>query len=273
LSEKGIFLASIDVGILLGKSGKDSEEAIKVLLELFESHKIPATWAIVGCLFVEFPSTMKRIIDLILNSSCNHEIGYHSFTHINFSQRGRNYAEYEIEEGLKIAKQYGISMRSFVYPHNAVGHMDVLKENRFIIYRSKDISFANASQGLISRFFCKGIDHFLSDPVTPKWHDGIWEIPSSMYFSDSLLPFTLLMKAKSGVNKAISSGKVFHIWLHPQDLIHDPLLARRLDLFLHYVEKKINEGRLQATTMGDLGLMLNKNSPPIENDKKVQYDY
>jgi len=259
LIEKAIFQISIDVGVLLGETGKDSEEAIRSLLRLFEIYSIPATWAIVGCLFIEYPSTMERIADKILHGSVKHEIGYHSFTHINFSERSRYYAEIEIKEGLKIADKYGIIFKSFVFPHNAVGHEDLLKDNGFIIYRGQNIRRANANQNLISHVVCKGIDYLAPQPVDPNWRNGIWEIPASMYFEDLLLPFALLPKAKRGINAAIFSGNIFHIWFHPQDLIRNPLLINKLEIFLNFIAKKRDEGKIQALTMADLGLMLNEN--------------
>jgi len=261
LIKKAVFIISIDLGILLGEGGKDSERAIESLIKLFKLYNIPATWAVVGCLFEEYPMTMENIVKKIIHGTGGQEIAYHSFTHINFSQRGRIYAEREIKEGLKIAKRLGISFNSFVFPHNAIGHLDVLKENRFTIYRGKDVKRVNEKQHLISRIAYRGIDHLISEPVSPKWCDGIWEIPASMHFYDPLLPHTLLIRAKFGVNKAIASKSVFHIWLHPQDLIMDYNLLNKLDSFLNFVVKKRDEGEIQPYNMADLGLMLNKDLP------------
>lgn len=259
LIKKATFQISIDVGILLGDAGKDSEKAIESLLELFKTYSIPATWAVVGCLFTEYPSTMEHIMEKIFHSVTRHEIGYHSFSHVNFSQRGRGYAELEIKEGIKLAEKHGVVLKSFVFPYNAIGHADVLRENGFIIYRGQDIRRGAAKQNLFSRVVCYGIDQIISQPVDPKWRDGIWEIPASMQFQYPLLPFVLLQRAKRGVNRAILSGSVFHIWLHPQDLVTHPSLIEKLDTFLNFVAKKRDDGKILALTMGELGQMLNEN--------------
>jgi hypothetical protein len=259
LIKKAAFLISIDVGILLGEAGKDSVEAIESLLRLFETYSISATWAVVGCLFTEYPPTMEYIVEKILHGNVRHEIGYHSFTHINFSERGRSFVELEITEGLKLSNKLGINLKSFVFPNDAIGHTDVLRDNGFIIYRGQVIKQGNAKQHLLSRVVYIGLNHLISQPVDPKRHDGIWEVPASMHFEDSLFPFFILPRAKRGVNKAIRLQNVFHIWLHPQDLVTNPSLIKKLDSFLYFVAMKRDKGKIQALTMGELGSMLNEN--------------
>lgn len=255
-----VFLIDMDIGILLGKDGKESEKAIDSLLKLFEVYNIPATWAIVGCLFIEYPSTMKRILEKIVGSGVKHEIGYHSFLHINFSERSRRYAEAEIKEGLKLAKQLGVAFRSFVFPNNAIGHIDVLRENGFIIYRGQNIMRGSTNQSLLIRVLNKVINQLISQPVEPKWREGIWEVPCSMPFSNPVIfpSFTLLPRAKIGIKKAIRLKEVFDTYSHPSDLAIDPSLIKKLDTLLAFVAKKRDEGKLQTLTMGELGSILTK---------------
>lgn len=253
-----IFLIDIDVGILLGEDGKVSEKAIDSMLKLFETYNIPATWAIVGCLFTEYPSTIQRIFEKIVGSGVNHEIGYHSFLHINFSERSWGYAEAEIKEGLKLAKQLGVTFKSFVFPNNSIGHIDVLTENGFIIYRGQNIVRGSTNQNPLIYMANRVINQLISQPVEPKWMDGIWDIPCSMSFSNPVIfpSFTLLARAKTGINKAIRTKKVFHTYLHPQDLVTNPLLSEKLEKLFAFVAKKRDEEKLQTITMGELGTIL-----------------
>lgn len=254
-----VFIISIDIGILSGEGGEQGEKSIETLLELFETYKIPVTWAIVGCLFIEYPSTMERIMEKILRSTVKHEIGWHSFSHINFSERGKYCANFEIKQGLELANKFGIALKSFVFPDNAMGHIDVLRENGFIIYRGQDIKREKLNQMLFSRIVNMGIDRLISQPVEPKQNNGIWEIPASMHFSEHFFSWTLLPRAKMGIHKAICSDKVFHIWLHPQDFLADTSLIIKFEKLLTFVAEKRDKQKIQILTMGELGSMLRLN--------------
>ena len=91
----------------------------------------------------------------------------------------------------------------------------------------------------------------IAPPTEPKWKDGIWKIPSSMYFCDPQIKFSLLPRARMGLYRAIRSKKVFHIWLHPHNLLVYPSLEDDLDRFLGVVSKKRDEGKLEVMTMGE----------------------
>lgn len=255
-----IFLLDLDLGILLGKDGTNSENSINKLLLLFEKYNIPATWAIVGSLFEEYPSTMGRIFQNITESNVNHEICYHSFLHINFSERGRIYAEAEIKKGITLSEKLGITFNSFIFPSNGIGHVDVLKEYRYIIYRGPNLTRGNNKQPLLIRLTNKFINQLISQPAEPIWENGIWNIPCSMAFTKpTIFPtFALLPRAKSGINAAIRSKKIFHTYIHPHEM-DDPFFAAKLDQLLSFVAEKRDKQNLKTLTMGELGLELNKN--------------
>ena len=229
---------------------------IDTLLNLFEKHNIPATWAVVGHLFLDHcecedgtshkdmprfkedwystdPCTDiqrdplyygKDIVEKILSNQIEHEIGYHSFSHVVFSECSREVAEAEIKEGIKLAKEFGITFKSFVFPENKVGHVDVLKENGFKIYRGENLGRCDINQSFLIRKFNGGIDKMIAPPAEPKWMDGIWEIPSSMSFCDPQIKLSILPRAKLGLYRAIQSKKVFHVFLHPHNLLMYPSL-------------------------------------------------
>ncbi|RLI88762.1 MAG: hypothetical protein DRO62_03055, partial [Candidatus Altiarchaeales archaeon] len=87
---------------------------------------------------------------------------------------------------------------------------------------------------------------------------GIWEIRSSMYFCDPQIKFSVLLRAKLGLYRAIRSKKVFHVFLHPHDLLKYPSLKRDLDKFLGIVAKKRDKGELEVMTMRELANYLNE---------------
>ena len=300
---KSIFIISIDTELLWGYAAYPSQEAVSLmkndskkvrgcintLLNLFKKHNIPATWAVVGHLFLDHcecedriphkdmprfkedwyssdPCTDiqkdplyygKDIVEEILSNQIEHEIGYHSFSHVVFSECDREVAEAEVKEGIRLAKEFGIALKSFVFPENKIGHVDVFKENGFKIYRGENLGRYDPNQSVLIRKFNGGIDKMIAPLAEPKWMDGIWEIPSSMMFCDPQIKFSVLPRAKIGLYRAIKSKKVFHIFLHPHDLLTYSSLKDDLDKFLSFVAKKRNEGKIEVMTMGTFAEVLN----------------
>ena len=89
----------------------------------------------------------------------------------------------------------------------------------------------------------------IAPPTEPEWMDGIWMIPSSMFFCDPQIKFSVLWRAKLGLYRAIRSKKVFHVFLHPCNLLMYPSLKDDLDRFLEIVAKKRDEGKIEVLSM------------------------
>ena len=274
---------------MLKRDHTKGRKCIDTLLNLFEMHNIPATWAVVGHLFLDRcekedgiahkgmprfkenwysadPCTdIKRdplyygkdIVEKIISNRIEHEIGYHSFSHVVFSECSREVAEAEIKKGIKLAKEFGITLKSFAFPENKIGHVDILKGCGFKIYRGENLGRYDSNQSLLMRKFNGGMDKMVAPLAEPKWLDGIWEIPSSMCFYDPQIKFSVLPRAKLGLYRAIRSKKVFHIYLHPHNLLMYPSLRDDLDKFLGSVAKKRDEGKIEVMTMGEFAGSLN----------------
>ena len=277
----------------LTKDSKAGREAIDILLGIFERCNIPATWAIVGHLFLDHcekdngiphkdmprykdnwysrdPCTNickdplyygKDIVEKIVSSLIEHEIGYHSFSHIDFSKCRREVAEAEIRTGVRLANKLGIKFKSFVFPYNKVGHVDVLKENRFEIYRGRNLERWDIDQGSAVRRI-NGIIDKMTPPSTtwPRSIAGIWGVPSSMGFfvSDPVFTWLLTLRGKMGILRAIHLKKIFHIFLHPWNIVENPALEEELERFLVFASGKRQRGKLCIITMGELASRLNK---------------
>lgn len=271
--------------------GRDS---IDILLSIFSNYEIPATWAIVGQLFLngiqydnpfygKLDSLKKELgslypginnlddrlyfgsdfIKKIKNNEVKHEIGYHTFTHAPLSECTLEEAKLELEMSKEIAKSWEVNFRSFVFPEHKIGHIELLKEYGFKIFRG-----SCASNTITGSFYNKPFSYFYKGPnliyrkitptpVEPIFKEGIWDIPGSMYFNYSSFPF-LCLRAKRGLQKAIKSNKMFHIYLHPENILLQPNLPKELDNFLSVVSEKRDHGDLDIVTMGELASMLNK---------------
>jgi len=273
---------------ILGRLRQDPQKGrtgINLFLELLEKYCMPATWAIVGQLFLspeerrelvhrEMPQFTEGWLDWNHHSSLGddplycgedvvmkikacaveQEIGLHSFSHVLFSRCSRRVAESEIELGIKAAQKFGVNFRSFVFPDNQIGHLGVLKDRGFRIYRSE-------AQGYWARMTRRVMNEFIPPPVVPRYEDDIWHIEGSVEFGYPLLPMSELPGARFGLRRAIWSNKVFHVYLHPWSLLLNQGVVRDLDSFLSFAARRRDEGRLEPMTMGGLADCLDSGRP------------
>ena len=277
---------------LLSEDKSKGRRSTDILLKLFDKYHIPATWATVGHLFLDHcednngilhrdmprfeedwyssdPGTNiqhdplfygKDFLEKIQSSKIAHEIGYHTFSHVPFSECSREVAKAEIAKSVEIGKEWEIDFKSFVFPEHKVGHLDVLRDYGFMVYRGSCISDKPANQSRLAWAPSFALSKIIPPFAEPVLRDGIWEIPASMYFYDSLFPSllqsTLALRAKTGLRQAVRRGKFFHVYLHPENLLMQPSLANKLDEFLAYVAKCRDNGNLKVATMGEAAAQL-----------------
>ena len=185
----GTFVLSLDTELVWGSfdhiAAKDFEQrypdirgTIADILQLLERHEIPATWAIVGHLFLHAcergldgrahpelrrpahawhdgdwlgsdPCTDRTkdplwygddIVDLVRSAQVPHEIGSHSFSHVIFGDEGctAEVAASELDACVRVAANDGIQLRSFVFPRNSEGHHDVLLAHGIRAFRGAE---------------------------------------------------------------------------------------------------------------------------------------
>jgi peptidoglycan/xylan/chitin deacetylase (PgdA/CDA1 family) len=180
-------------------------DIIKRLLAMFDSHKINATWAIVGHLFLKscsrdgadnhnhvlqptyswypdgwlshdpFSNVNKDplfyapdIIDDILAARQAHEIASHTFTHaiLGDPECSREVAYSQLSECKRLARDRGIETASMVFPRNSVGRLDVLSELGFSSFRGQELRwYRRLDFGERIRKLCHYLDRFMA--VTP----------------------------------------------------------------------------------------------------------
>jgi len=294
-----VFVISIDTELLWGvayvpdhpafKLMRDNplrtREAIYDLLSLFEQHYVPATWAVVGHLFLDACDGLhhdlyeeqqswhsfdpgsdirsdplyygRDLIEAIMGNKVEHEIGYHSFSHVRFSACTEAVAEAEIVGGMKLAKEFGIRLRSFVFPENEINHLNILKKYGFAIFRGRT-NRRNVEQEFLVRGLSAAIDKISLSSAVPVWRDGLWETNANMWFDGLRVPFALNVRAASGLERAVISRKVYHLSFHPYDLLLRPALLKCLDKFLTRAAAKRDRGSLKIMTMSSLATHLDK---------------
>jgi peptidoglycan/xylan/chitin deacetylase (PgdA/CDA1 family) len=178
------------------------------LLDLFETHDVPATWAVVGRLFTDtdfmterspedwFPDAVssggerktayevderqklsrklsgQSLIKALLDSDTPHDIGCHSYTHPRFSNITRDQADAELNAAANAMSEWGLEPTSFVYPFNAVAHRDALVDHGYSCYRETLDPGAGQEQPDPDRSPYHPLELV---PESPKWWAG-WAI-------------------------------------------------------------------------------------------------
>ncbi|AKH97421.1 polysaccharide deacetylase family protein [Halanaeroarchaeum sulfurireducens] len=243
---------------------RNTPAVIDQLCDIFDEYEIPATWAIVSHLledcdgdhsdrtspdlewvddwFGELPcaSGMDKdlwyapwLMDRLQDCETEQEIGLHGSTHMQLGADGcsRKQAEEEIKAAVETLQAHGVEPKSFVFPRNDVGHVDVLQEHGIKAYRGVDDrwyergSIPNGVKPLL-RFFYEAI-RGTPPVVEPVDRDGVVEIPGSQVFRPSYDGWqytpgeSSVARAKKGLQRAVETGRVFHLWFHPFNLGHD----------------------------------------------------
>lgn len=210
-----------------------------VLMNMFEAYRMPVTWATVGHLFLRTCTKrshtwMHRIpyfesknlkydrgdwfdvdpytdwdrarewygpdlIETILNSRIAHEIGCHTFSHIDFSYTKcpPEVAEDEMKACIDAAKKWGIALKSFVFPAGTYGHFEMLKKYGFTNYRMK-------------------LNYDLTYPFVDQ--HGLIVLPSSSSLENNGLGWSAdycIKRYKKYIDKAIQNEVLCHFWFHP----------------------------------------------------------
>jgi len=280
-------------------------QIVDELLALFEKYKIKATWAMVGHLFldscrpingVKHPEIVrpnyswlkgdwfsidpasniqkagewygKDIVYKILNCKIPQEIGCHTFSHLIVGDKGcqPECFDSELKVCQNLAWQQGVGLKSFVFPKNMVGHLDVLKENKFLCFRGQnDAWYKNFPAKL--RKAAHIFDNYLMLPTratVPEKQEGIWNIAGSYFYVHKdgwakFLPVSFrVAKSKAGIKKAVQQEKIFHLWFHPFNIASSPKeLLAGLEKIFSYVNFWREKGSLENLTMGETSEYLN----------------
>lgn len=275
---------------------------VERLLELFAEFDVPATWCTVGHLFlrecsehggVKHPEVVppehawvsndwfahdpcgnettdpvfygRALIEKILACPVPQELGCHTFSHAIFGDPGcsKATARTELAQCLEVARRMGVEMRSFVFPRNKAGHLDLLPEFGFTCYRSREPRWYETWPDIVKR-----VGHLFDvlaatePPVSlPQWDEnGLWHTPASMlYFPMKgnrrhFVPVSVrVRRARKGLDAAVRQKRVFHLWFHPTDMAEEvDRMFSGLRLILEYARSLRERGELEMLPMGAL---------------------
>jgi peptidoglycan/xylan/chitin deacetylase (PgdA/CDA1 family) len=211
---------------------------VPLILELLDDVNVPITWATVGHLFLSScePSACGKahgnmprpprnlrwegdwykhdpctnlekdpdwyapdLIDLIRQAKTKHEIGSHSFSHIDFSAdtSTEELVISEMEACKQVMRPLGLTLRSLVYPFNNMGHhyFPTLAKLGITSVRHRDRAR-------------------LSYPVRSE--SGVYKLYESMNLRSSN-SYDYIDKARIFLDEAMKRRASYHLWFHPSD--------------------------------------------------------
>jgi len=176
------------------------------------------------------------LLEAIKSSPVNHEVGCHTFSHIDCRDEvcPPEVFRSELTKCRQLAEAEGIRLDTFIYPAHTVGNLDELAPLGFTNYRSN-------------------IGNVLGYPI--RHQSGLWEIKSSMQLE--LRPQWSaayhIYRAKKTIDRAIKHQSVCHFWFHPS--FSTEYLQEVFTEVLNYLHKRRDE--LHITTMGEYISWLN----------------
>jgi peptidoglycan/xylan/chitin deacetylase (PgdA/CDA1 family) len=273
------------------------------LLDLLVECELPATWFVVGHLMLDHcdassglkhPEVVRpshawlrndwfahdaggrdqdgsifvgrSLVEKIRGCPVAQEIGCHSFSHVIFGDPGcsRATAVSELKACVALAADMGIEMRSFAFPRNNVGHLDVLRDYGFSCYRGPE------PEAPIFRHLPVGIRRLANvcrvlmaskPPVgLPQNREfGLMMIPGSMVYFPMhglrrYIPVSLrTRRAIKGLDAAARQKRIFHLWLHPTNMSEEmDRMFAGLRSVVEYASSLRAKGQLDVFSMGSL---------------------
>lgn len=269
-----------------------------LLVDLFDRYEIPATWAVVGHLFLDtcdgehpdhpapdqwfawereaFKSRPELrfgdgLVDDLLDADVDHDVGCHSFSHVRFGdpETTRELARAEVHASVAAADDRGIEMESFVFPRNSIGHRDVLADGPFTCYRSVPSASQHGLLGPIRKLSRATLgEQFIVEPRIDEY--GLVDVPQSLYlygfedpFSSMAEPFLgdpVLRMVRQGISQAVRDDGLLHVSLHPNDITTERK-ARRVASVLSTIDHARRRTSLDVETMRDVARRTLASSP------------
>ncbi len=138
------------------------------------------------------------LIEHILNSKVKHEIGCHTFSHIECGDEicPPEVFESEIKECIKSSAKFGVELKSFVHPGHTIGNLKKLSELGFTSFQTDP-------------------GNILGYPVKNK--NGLWELKRTYEFvyRESWSVNYHIYRYRKIIDRAIENNSVCNFWFHP----------------------------------------------------------
>ncbi len=216
------------------------------------------------------------ILDWIREAQVPHEIGSHSFAHIYYGdpECTSSIARADIQAAVEAAAKRNVVLKSFVFPRNQVGHLQLLKSFGLRTYRGATPEIVPWTKGALRRganfldqLFALPPRKVRAEEVMP----GLWNIPGNHLYMTrrgirKYIPIaSRVLKGKRGIDRAVKTGELYHLWFHPFNLNFDSdMMLSGLEEIFSYAHQLREKGLLDILTMDEYARRLEreKRQPP-----------
>lgn len=269
---------------------RSARDGWALLLEQFDRYDLPATWAVVGHLFLDecdgvhadHPSLSgwfdadpggtaaenpewfgHGLVEAIRAADVAHDVGGHSFSHRQLNpDLPSEIARAEVAATVEAAAAKGFDLESFVHPGNVVAHEHLLGEYGFTCYRGRapDVGAGGSTASAIRKL----LGGLGSEPrlVRPEIDaHGLVNVPASLYLFeldgrpkhvlDRVGADPVVTRAKRGIDAAAEDDGLFHVWLHPNNIVESVDESRIAEVF-RYVDEVRDRTDLTVETMASV---------------------
>jgi hypothetical protein len=206
-SENGVLIISTDVDVgnpqlgILNQGKRDNdvnydfsefqigeaeENCIPAFIEMFDNFEIPITFAVRG----QLTEVGGKVLDCLLNSKVKHDIGAHGYYHTMFTKISREEADEELKLISEGMKKYNLIPKTFIFPRNAISHLDLLEKYKYVCYRS--------------------LGGLFKDRMRIERTNNLYNICPSICINNYTNPLLL----RKLLNIAIKQNLPLHIWFH-----------------------------------------------------------
>jgi len=270
------------------------------LLDTFDDHDIPATWAVVGHLLLDScdgeheshptpdgwfdrdPGTWEgrdeewygqKLVDAIEEADADHEVASHTYSHVEMGHTDREVASAEMRECVELAEERGLAVDSVVFPRNYVGHRDVLAAYGVKAYRGTQPRrwYDRGPLGSMAKLLGWPTGAISPTLVTPEEDEyGLVNIPASLYLFcfegrgrsavERVTDDPIVSMAKRGIDRASAENGVFHMWLHPNNLTEERDFER-MEAILSYLAQVRDTTPLRVETMESIAADIKDDEP------------
>ncbi len=270
----GISATWATVGLLFAESREELSHFLPDLLPTYEQTRLNPYAEQIGADEQDdplhfAPSLIRKIQECPLQ-----EIGTHTFSHYYCLESGQSAAQFsaDIQSACRIAKARGIELRSIVFPRNQVNRalLPALSQHGITCFRGTARSWLHDA----SSFTRQRLPHKralrLADAYLPIAGNDVvdWPIEAAprlyeLYASRYFRPYTpslaalagrALCRIKQGMELAARTGRLYHIWFHPEDfgLYPNENLALFAQVLEYYTQLRDQYGMRSLSMSGVL---------------------
>jgi len=185
-----------------------------------------------------------KIFDEIIKNS-NIEIASHGFSHFICDDRANTLeVEKEFRNSLEVSNIKNLNLKTFVFPENKIGNLNILKKFNFIGYRNTNkLKYKNSRVSRFKNLFAEFNVFQRLEKEDNKNNSELISIPSGFFFNSkfglrNLVPgFITFKRWKSLINDSIEKNKTLHLWFHPHNLISAPNSFFVLENIIKYLSE------------------------------------